>query len=288
MKIIDIINDEKLSLSFEVFPPKSSDKFDKLKPAIDRVAELKPDFMSVTYGAGGGTSQFTADIAADIEKKGVPCLAHLTCVSSTKEFIENMIDIYKEKGLENILALRGDIPEDLDPSAMEYRHASELIEMIRTKGDFCIGGACYPETHPESHDSTEDIENLKKKVDAGCEFMTTQLFFDNDAFYRFMWRIRDMGIDIPVVAGIMPITAPAQIERVVKMSDASMPQPFVHIVDKFMDDPASLRQAGIAYATNQIIDLYANGVKAVHLYTMNKPEIAGEIQKNVSDIIRCK
>lgn len=285
MKITDIIKSEGFHLSFEVFPPKTSDTFDKLKPAIDEITGLDPDFMSITYGAGGGTSQFTADVAAGIEQMGVTALAHITCVSSTKEFLENMIDVYKERGIENILALRGDIPEGLDPSTMEYHYASDIIEVIRNKGDFCIGGACYPEVHPESLNSRADIEHLKMKVDAGCEFLTSQMFFDNDHFYNFMWRLREAGIQVPVIAGIMPITSPNQIEKVLQKSNASYPHDFIHILDRFGDDAKALKQAGIAYATSQIIDLYANGVQAVHLYTMNKPEVAREIKKNVSDII---
>lgn len=287
MRIIDIIKSEKPTLSFEVFPPKTSDKFERVKQATEEIAALKPDFMSITYGAGGGTSDFTADIAANIQKNyGVPTLAHLTCVSSSKEKVRSVIENLKAKKIENILALRGDIPEGLDLEKLDYRYASELIDDIITEGDFCIGGACYPETHPEAANSFEDIKNLKIKVDKGCSFLTTQMFFDNDVLYNFMYRIREAGINVPVVAGIMPVTSPAQIKKIISISDAALPQRFVRIVDRYGSNPEAMWQAGIAFATEQIIDLYANGVGAVHIYSMNKPDVARQIMANVSSIIR--
>lgn len=287
MKIIDIIKSEKPTLSFEVFPPKTSDKFESVKHATEEIAALKPDFMSVTYGAGGGTSEFTADIASNIQNNyGVPTLAHLTCVSSTKEKIASVVENLKNKQISNILALRGDIPADLDMSHLDYHYASELIDDIKARGDFCIGGACYPESHPESENSFDDIKNLKIKVDKGCEFLTTQMFFDNNILYNFLYRIREAGIDVPVVAGIMPVTQASQIKRIMSISESALPQRFVRIVDRYGSNPEAMKQAGIAFATEQVIDLYANGVNAVHIYSMNKPDVAKKIMENISYIIK--
>ena len=255
------------------------------------MALLHPAYMSVTYGAGGGTSKYTLEIAKHIQDTyGVPTLAHLTCVSSTKETVHTRIQELKESGIENIMALRGDLPADMvgqDRSHWDYRYAVDLIRELKESGaNFCIGGACYPELHPESTNQTEDILHLKEKVDAGLSFLTTQMFFDNNLLYNFLYKIREAGITVPVVAGIMPITSVNQIERVVKLSGSFMPQRFKTLVDKFGSDPFAMRQAGIAYATDQIIDLYANGVLNVHLYSMNKPDIAAAIQSNVSEIIK--
>lgn len=286
MKIIDILNSGSRSLSFEVFPPKTGETYDKMKYVSYKIAELHPSFMSVTYGAGGGTSQYTVDIAKGIKSVGENVIAHLTCVSSTREHVRNMLNAYQECGIENILALRGDIPEGFNYDEMQYRYASELIYEIKDHGgDFCIGGACYPEKHPEAASSREDIQNLKTKVDAGCEFLTTQMFFDNDVYYNFLYRLREAGVEVPVIAGIMPITHPSQIGKVLDISKTALPQRFLRIVDTFGDSPQTMRQAGIAFATEQIIDLFANGVKAVHVYSMNKPDVAAEIQANVSAII---
>ena len=287
MKIIDIIKSEKPSLSMEVFPPKTSDKFETVKQAAEQIAALKPDFMSVTYGAGGGTSEYTADICRDIQNDfGVPALAHLTCVSSDRNKISAVVENLKEKGINNILALRGDIPEGFDRTKCEYHYASELIGDIRSHGEFCIGGACYPESHPESKNSFYDIKNLKIKVDCGCEFLTTQMFFDNNILYNFLYRIREAGITVPVVAGIMPVTNAVQIKRIMSISQSALPQRFVRIVDRYGSRPEAMKQAGIAFATEQIIDLYANGINAVHIYTMNKPDIAKAITDNVSYIVQ--
>lgn len=286
MKIIDVIKSGKPLLSMEVFPPKTSDTFETVKEATEEIALLKPDFMSVTYGAGGGTSEYTAFIAENIQKNyGVPALAHLSCISSKKEDIRHQLDLLKSKGIENILALRGDIPEGMSREHLDYHYASELTKEIKEYGHFCIGGACYPESHPESATSFDDIKYLKEKVESGCEFLTTQMFFDNNVLYNFLYRIREAGINVPVVAGIMPVTNPRSIKRICAISGTALPQRFVRIVDKFGFSPEQMAQAGIAYATEQIIDLYANGVNAVHLYTMNKPEIAGRIRENISAII---
>ena len=290
MKIIDILNQNRLSLSFEVFPPKTETAFESVKSAVEQIARLKPAFMSVTYGAGGGTSKYTLEIAQNIEKLyNVPTLAHLTCVSSTRETIAQKIREIKACGIENVMALRGDIPQDLldaDRSGWDYRHAVDLVTELKAAGrDFCIGGACYPEVHPESADQAEDIRYLKEKVDAGCDFLTTQMFFDNHLIYDFLTKIRRAEIRVPVIPGIMPITNASQIERVVKLSGSFLPQQFTRMVDKFGDDPAAMKQAGIAYATDQIIDLYANGIRNVHVYSMNKPDVAEKIQANLSDIL---
>ena len=287
MKISELINSGKPILSMEVFPPKTSDKFDSIKSATEQIAALNPDFMSVTYGAGGGTSDFTADICANIQDKyNVPALAHLTCVSSDKDKISSVIENLKAKNIQNILALRGDIPEGFDRSSCQYHYASELIDDIRSHGDFCIGGACYPETHPESENSFSDIANLKIKVDKGCEFLTTQMFFDNNILYNFLYRTLKADIRVPVIAGIMPVTNAAQIKRIISISGSALPQRFIRIVDRYGSNPDAMRQAGIAFATEQIIDLYANGVNCVHIYTMNKPDVAKAIMDNISYIIK--
>ncbi len=290
MKIIDLLSEKKLSLSFEVFPPKTEMGFDSVKSATEEIAKLHPSFMSVTYGAGGGTSRYTLDIAKNIKARyNVPTLAHLTCVSSTKETVQNMIRNIKAAGIQNIMALRGDIPEDKlneDRSHWDYTHAIDLIRELREADeDFCIAAACYPEIHPESENQKDDIARLKEKVDAGCDFLTTQMFFDNNLLYNFLYKIREAGITVPIVPGIMPITNANQVERAMKLSGSFMPQRFKSLVDKFGPDPAAMKQAGIAYATDQIIDLYANGITNIHVYSMNKPDIAEKIQSNLSDIL---
>ena len=286
MKLTEIINSKKPSLSFEVFPPKTSDNFESVKTATEQIAKLNPSYMSVTYGAGGGTSDYTAQIAKNLTDLGVTSLAHLTCISSTKELVHTQLEKLKSLGIENILALRGDIPEGMSMDHLDYHYASELMAEIRDFGGFCIGGACYPEGHPESKSSTEDIENLKFKVDCGCEFLTTQMFFDNNILYNFMYRMLRSGVDVPVIAGIMPVTNAKQIKRICDISGNALPQRFIRIVDRYGDNPEAMKQAGIAYATDQIIDLYANGINAVHVYSMNKPDVAEAIQKNLSEIIK--
>ena len=290
MKLSKLFGENKLSLSFEVFPPKTDTLFESVKHATEEIAKLKPSFMSVTYGAGGGTSRYTLDIAKNIEKLyGVPTLAHLTCVSSTKETVHEKIAALKAAGIENVMALRGDIPQELinsDRSNWDYRYAVDLIKELNADGDgFCIGAACYPEVHPESATQKDDIKHLKEKIDAGAHFLTTQMFFDNNLLYNFLYKIREAGITVPVIAGVMPITNANQVERAIKLSGSFMPQRFKSLVDKFGSNPAAMKQAGIAYATDQIIDLYANGINAVHVYSMNKPEVAAKIQDNLSCIL---
>ncbi len=290
MKIINILKQNTLSLSFEVFPPKTDSSFESVRTATEEIAKLRPSFMSVTYGAGGGTSKYTLDIAKNIKTAyGVPTLAHLTCVSSTKETVREKIREITDAGIENIMALRGDIPAhliDADRTGWAYRHAVELVHELKAANpDLCIGGACYPEVHPESACQKDDIRFLKEKVQAGCDFLTTQMFFDNNLLYNFLYKIREAGITVPIIPGIMPITNANQVDRAIKLSGSFMPQRFKSLVDKFGHDPAAMKQAGIAYATDQIIDLYANGITNVHVYSMNKPDVAEKIQSNLSDML---
>ena len=286
MRISDLLKRDGITFSLEVFPPKTSEKYNETAVKAWEIAKLHPDFMSVTYGAGGGTGEFTTGIAAGIQREtGVPALAHLTCVSSSREHVLKMLDLYREYGIENILALRGDIPKDGKVS-QDYRYAVELIRDIREHGDFCIGGACYPEGHIESAHKAEDLRHLKEKTDAGLDFLTTQMFFSNDIFYNFLYRAREAGITVPIIAGIMPITSPKQLTRSAAMSGTDVPSRFRAIVDYFGENPAAMKQAGIVYATEQIIDLIANGVRHIHVYTMNKPEVAAGIMRNLSAVIR--
>lgn len=285
MRIVDIIKSERPSLSFEVFPPKTSDNFASVMDATEKIARLAPSYMSVTYGAGGGTSEYTATIAENLQNMGVTPLAHLTCISSTHERVHELLSDLRARGVENILALRGDKTEDWSAESAHYRYASELIGEIASFGGFCIGGACYPEGHPESADGYADIEALKMKVDAGCEFLTTQMFFDNNILYNFLYRLMRSGVSVPVVAGIMPVTSAAQIKRIKTISGNALPQRFIRLIDRYGDNPLAMRQAGIAYATEQIIDLYANGINAVHVYSMNKPEVATAIRENLGAIV---
>ncbi len=290
MKLTEIFNNKKYALSFEVFPPKTDDVYDSVKTSTEEIAKLSPAFMSVTYGAGGGTSKYTLEIAKNIRQRfGVESLAHLTCVSSTRETVLSRIEDFKQAGVQNIMALRGDIPKEMqgaDRSGWAYQHAVDLIREIKQSGgDFCIGGACYPEVHPESVNQNDDIKYLKEKVEAGCDFLTTQMFFDNNLLYNFLYKIRQAGIEVPVIAGVMPITNAKQVERAISLSGSFMPQRFKALVDKFGDDSAAMKQAGIAYATDQIIDLYANGVQCVHVYSMNKPDVAEAIFSNLSHIV---
>ena len=282
MKITDIIKCGGKRLSFEVFPPKSSSSFESVRLATEEIAALSPSFMSVTYGAGGGTSKYTLDIARNIhEKYSVPSLAHLTCVSSTKETVAERIYDMKMAGIRNVMALRGDIPKDMEDCPRDYKYAYQLVEELRSAdADFCIGGACYPEGHPESGSKEADIINLRHKVDCGLDFLTTQMFFDNSLFYDFMSRAVGVGINLPVLPGIMPITSAMQIDRVVALSGCYLPKDFLTMVDKYSSDPVAMKQAGIDYATRQIQDLLAQGVRNVHVYSMNKPDVARAILNN--------
>ena len=286
MRLTELLKSEQVTISCELFPPKQGAQLANYKKVVADMAALKPAYMSVTYGATGGTSDYTVELANEVRNVNhIPALAHLTCASSTKEKVASVIEELKANRIENILALRGDIPANADfPLPNQYKHASELIADIKAQGDFCIGGACYPEGHPEAETIFEDLAHLKEKVDAGCEFLTTQMFFDNNILYNFMYKALKKGIDVPVVAGIMPVTNKAQVKRIVSLSGNMVPPRFLAIVDRFGDNPEAMKQAGIAYATEQIIDLIANGVNHVHIYTMNKPDVAGAILNNLSDI----
>lgn len=289
MKLIDQIRDERYTLSFEVFPPRTDASLETVRTATTEVARLKPGFVSVTYGAGGKGSRLTLDIAESIHRDtGVETLAHLTCVGASRPSVLAYLDALRANGIENVMALRGDLPEGTDTAQMAgavYPHASDLIREIRAYGGFCIGAACYPEVHPESANQTEDIRYLSEKVEAGAEFLTTQMFFDNNLLYNFLYKLREAGVTVPVIPGIMPITSARQVERALKLSGSFMPRRFTSLVDRFGSDPAAMKQAGIIYATDQIIDLFANGIRHVHVYTMNKPDVAGEIQRNLSAML---
>lgn len=289
MKLTELFAKDTLNLSFEVFPNKKPENLESVKAKTAQIAALKPAFMSVTYGAGGGTSQFTLEIAKNIQNNcGVPVLAHLTGVSSTKEIVAQRIEDLKAAGIQNIMALRGDLTPEMegqDRTGWAYKYAIDLIRELKEKGDFCIGSGCYPEVHPEAANMTEDIRHLKEKVDAGCDFLTTQLFFDNDIFYNYLYKVRESGIAVPVVPGIMPVTNAKQMERSIQMSGSYIPRHFNAVMEKFGNNDAAMKQAGIAYATEQIIDLYANGIKTVHVYTMNNPDVAEKIMNNVKDIL---
>ena len=283
MKISEILNNNKVTVSFEVFPPKEWAKISDTKKVIGEMVKDKPHFMSVTYGAAGTTSGYTTEIAKAISDGGITPLSHLTCINSTKEKVSQVLDELKANGVENILALRGDKPQDYVPG--DYRYASELINDIKAKGDFCVGGACYPEIHPESGNRVEDIAHLKEKVDCGLDFITSQMFFDNEAFYNFREMCAIKEINVPIIAGIMPITTAGQIKRSVELSNCSVPKKFSKIMERFGDNPHVMKQAGIIYTTEQIIDLMANGVNNIHIYTMNKPDVAHKIMEGLSAII---
>lgn len=288
MKLSSVLNEKKITLSFEVFPPKSDADFESVRQAAYRVAELNPAYMSVTYGAGGSTSGNTFAIAEGIQKDyNVTTIAHLTCVGATKESINQSLTDMKKAGIENILALRGDRPKWMDGEPFtDYHYASELVSTIKEFGGFCVGGACYPEGHPDSVNKSEDIDNLKKKVDAGCEFLTTQMFFDNNIYYNFLYRVRSAGINIPVIPGIMPITRASQVENAIKLSGCNMPERFRNIVDRFGENKDAMMQAGIIYASEQIIDLIANGVNNIHIYSMNNAKVVKGIQDNLSEVVK--
>lgn len=286
MKISEILKNNKVTVSFEVFPPKQWDKIENTKAVVAEMAKSKPAFMSVTYGASGTTSGYTTEIANAIKNSGITPLSHLTCLTSTKDKVEGVIDELDANGIENILALRGDIPEGfVFPDEQHFHHAYELVEVIKSRGDFCIGGACYPEVHPDSRNRIEDLAFLKEKVDCGLDFLTTQMFFDNEIFLNFKKNCRIKGIEIPIIAGIMPITNANQIKKSVELSNCAFPKKFQKIVERFGDKPESMKQAGIIYATEQIIDLMANGQNNIHVYTMNKPDVANAIMEGLSHII---
>lgn len=283
VKIIDIIKEDMVGISCELFPPKVGAELNNALAIVDEIAKVKPSYMSVTYGAGGSTVGYTTAIAQQIQKNDIPALAHLTCVKSDEKKIKEVLDNLSLNGIKNILALRGDLPDGKVDGCFQY--ASELVSFIKQQGDFCIGGAAYPEGHPESGFMDRDIENMRHKVNAGVDFLVTQMFFDNSILYNYMFRLLKAGIDIPVVPGIMPITNAKQILRICQLSGTKLPPSFRAMVEKFADDPKALRQAGIAYTTGQIIDLIANGFNHIHIYTMNKPEVIGGVMNNLSEIV---
>lgn len=301
MRICDIIGSGRPSVSFEIFPPKRQDPtlfgdaeakaaMDRTKEVVRKIAAEHPAFISVTYGAAGGTTGAnTAAIAQFVQDEcHVPALAHLTCITSSRDRIADEIVSFREKGIENILCLRGDWPpnvsEDMRRKTRDFSHATDLIRALRPS-KLCLGGACYPERHPECAHIDEDIAHLKEKVDAGLDFLTTQMFFDNNVYFHYLARLRSAGITIPVLAGIMPVTNGKQIARICSLSGTSLPPRFRSIVDRFGDNPTAMMDAGVAYATEQIIDLFANGVNNVHVYTMNRPEIAIRIMLNLHGIV---
>lgn len=283
MKITELLKDDKPCISCELFPPKAGSELQNALKIVDKIAEIKPHFMSVTYGAGGTSAGQTVAIAKAVEEHNIPALAHLTCIDATSSGIEGMLANFRANGIQNVLALRGDAVTD---KPREFMHASDLMRKISASGDFCVGGACYPEGHPEAGSLDKDIENTKKKIDAGCEFLVAQMCFDNNIMYNYMYRLLRNGIDVPVVAGIMPVTNAKQINRICELSGTKLPPHYRAIVERFADDPQALMQAGTAYALGQIIDLIANGFKNIHVYTMNKPEVIGGIMKNLSEIIK--
>ena len=283
MKITELLKDDKPCISCELFPPKAGSELQNALKIVDKIAEIKPHFMSVTYGAGGTSAGQTVAIAKAVEEHNIPALAHLTCIDATSDGIDGMLANFRVNCIQNVLALRGDAVTD---KPREFMHASDLMRKISASGDFCIGGACYPEGHPEAGSLDRDIENTKKKIDAGCEFLVAQMCFDNNIMYNYMYRLLRNGIDVPVVAGIMPVTNAKQINRICELSGTKLPPHYRAIVERFADDPQALMQAGIAYALGQIIDLIANGFKNIHVYTMNKPDVIGGIMKNLSEIIK--
>ena len=284
MKLIDQLTSPRLSLSFEVFPPKTETSFESVRSATRAIAALKPSFISVTCGAGGAGGRNTLEIAREMRRMGVETLAHLTCVGADRDGVGASLSRLREAGLENIMALRGDLPEGMDRPG-DFAHAADLIRFIRENGDFCIGAACYPEVHPESRNQAEDLRHLREKVEAGADFLTTQMFFDNNLLYNFLYKLREAGVSVPVVPGIMPITGANQVRRARELSGSFMPRRFTALVDCFGGDAEAMRRAGIIYATDQIIDLYANGIRHVHVYTMNKPEVAEAIQRNLAPML---
>ena len=290
MRIDKILSDDKLHISFEVFPQKYGQPIEPVLNTVEEISKLHPAFCSVTYGANGGASENTVKVASYIKNElSTPTLAHLTCVGSSKDDLDEKLVQLKENNIQNILALRGDIiDKEKFANKEDLLYASELIEYIKSNYDFCVGAACYPEVHPESKNQNEDINYLKLKQDMGADFITTQMFFDNSIFYNFMYKLRSAGVTIPVVAGIMPVTNVNQLKKIKELSNANIPSKFLSIADKFQDDKDSMKQAGIIYACNQIIDLISNGVNNIHIYTMNNASVAKQIMQNMSHIVNHK
>lgn len=286
MRISELLKAKNVVFSCEIFPPKKEGSFEEVFQVVDKISALGADFISVTYGAGGSSSKKTVEVASYVQNNcQTTALAHLTCIGATKDEISKQLAGLKDNGIENIMALRGDKPIGFTQDG-DYRHAINLIQEIHASGDFCVGGACYPEGHVECEHKADDISYLKEKVDAGCDFLTTQMFFDNNIYYNFLYRTLSAGINVPIIPGIMPIINARQVKRSCELSGATMPPRFLAIADRFSGDPLAMEQAGIAYATDQIVDLIANGVRYIHLYTMNRPKTAEKILSNLSHILR--
>jgi methylenetetrahydrofolate reductase (NADPH) len=272
-------------ISFEIFPPKKDSPVNTVYSTINSLKDLKPDFISITYGAGGSSKDRSIELSSLVKNKyGIEALAHLTCISSTKQEIERVLQQLADNGIENILAMRGDLPQDPNftfPDPLHYQYAKDLIRQIREKGSFSIGAACYPEGHIECENPEKDLIHLKEKVEAGTDFLITQLFFDNEFFYRFRERAADIGISIPISAGIMPVTNKKQVERILSLCRVNLPEKLLKIMEKYEHSPEALKEAGTDYATEQIIELLSWGAEGIHIYTMNRPEVAKKIMENI-------
>lgn len=288
MLIKDIFKTKKPVISFEIFPPKKNDDIETIYSTIEALKDLRPDFISVTYGAAGSTRDKTVEIASIVKNKyNIEALAHLTCISLDDDGLARIMEDLRANNVHNIMALRGDIPQDMNREDLvnsPFKYASDIIRQIKQNEAFCSGAACYPEKHPECESYEKDIANLKYKVDCGADFLVTQLFFDNNKFYDFVNKSRASGITIPITAGIMPVTNKKQIERMVALSNAALPDKFKRIMEKYEYNPEALKEAGIIYATEQIIDLLSWGIEGIHLYTMNRPETCRRIMNNIISI----
>lgn len=278
MKLSDLHKNKETVISFEIFPPKKEEELKNIDKTLEALCDVQPDFISVTFGAGGSSNHNrTIELAKKIKNEyHIEPVVHLTCLCYDKKEIDEFSGQLMEEGIMNVLALRGDRNPDI-PQKDDFLHASELIRYLKMKGDFCIAGACYPEDHPESESHAAELIHLKEKVEAGAEVLLSQLFFDNNIFFSFIEDCRNAGITAPITPGIMPVTSASQIKRMVGMCGASLPVGLEKIVNKYSDNKPALMEAGIYYAVNQIIDLLANGVCGIHLYTMNNPEVARRI-----------
>ena len=286
MQITDIFNKKKFVFSFEIFPPKTTSSIETIYKTLESLSDLRPDYISVTYGAGGGSNQNkTSEISSLVKNKhGIEAMAHLTCIRSTRDEIKEILSELKHEGIENILTLRGDIPLEEEVKG-DFQHASDLAQFIRENASFDLGGTCYPEGHIDSKDLKEDVKNLKYKVEAGVTHLTTQLFYDNDDFYKFLDLAHKYNINVPIQAGIMPLTNKSQIERIATLSGSKIPEKYIRMMNRYEYDKDAMIDAGIAYATEQIIDLMATGVDGVHLYTMNNPYVARKTHNNIISLV---
>ena len=286
MKIKNIFDEKEVVFSLEVFPPRPDVPIENIYQTLEELKDINPDYISVTYGAGGGVKKNrTCELSSIIkEKYDVEALAHLTCINSDQKTLNTILNRLEQKNIDNILALRGDKPKEGEPVG-EYDYAYQLINHINSHNDFGVAAACYPEGHLESESLDKDIEHLKEKVDCGVDYLITQMFFDNSLFYKFREKARKEGIDVPIEAGIMPVINKKQVDRIIELSDAYFPEKFNKILDKYDDNPEALRDAGIAYAVEQIVDLISSEVDGIHLYTMNNPYVARRIKEAVGSLI---